>query len=542
MQNQAPYQNVLRLSIGLGSVFNILCIPAVAETAEDVALENAVNRLSAPLQPKPERSPSKLADSQQLADSRQREHPFAVEDSHRPQFSFAAPCQRCTALEWVNNATGDDDVWSGGAWSEGAWSEGAWSEGAWSEGAWSEEVLAPQPSSAAETLASEQAASPSKTETPALLTAEPRLSADLPATDLPAIDLPTTDLPATDLPATDLLATDLLATDLPKGLADSLVTAQPVPGSLPAEVAQVPDLSDILPSETDRTRSPDPELGVLRVQQLRSRQDEDLGILRLLQTAQAPPPPPRQPIAFLAGNLGFLSTDNSLRTVDRISDQLYQSGLTFYLFPRLSERTSLYAIADVNLARYENSESPLYNNLRDKTGNLIDVNYNKLELQLGIRQQLSPRTFAQIGWRNQRLYSGGFRERVSATNYLEALISHRAILDNRTWLDGFYQARLGWADPEESNRFRQTFTLSFNYGVTRALRTTLLYQLDLEDYTRINRYDVSQQVLGVISYELTPESRISLFGGTRFGQSNRERVDLDDIFYGAGLNINVPLF
>ena len=85
-------------------------------------------------------------------------------------------------------------------------------------------------------------------------------------------------------------------------------------------------------------------------------------------------------------------------------------------------------------------------------------------------------------------------------------------------------------------------TLSLNYGVTRDLRTSLLYQLDFDDYTQVSRFDTYQQVLGVISYDLTPESRVSLFGGTRFGRSSTRGVNLNDTFYGAGLNVSVPLF
>ncbi|MEL7140992.1 MAG: hypothetical protein AAFY33_06955 [Cyanobacteria bacterium J06643_4] len=275
----------------------------------------------------------------------------------------------------------------------------------------------------------------------------------------------------------------------------------------------------------------DDELGELRLLQLRSRENEELGILRLLRTAEAPPPPPPPPIAFLSGRLGFFSTENAFRSTpppDRsFEEQIYQAGLTFYLLPRLSETTSVYAIAETNIARYHNFES---------------VNYNELEFQLGLSQRLAPRTFAQIGWRNQRLYSPGYRERLFSVNYLDTLISHRSILNQKTWLDSFYQMRLSFADPQAASRFRQTFSLSLNHSVTRELRTTLLYQLDFDDYTQAPRYDSYQQILGIVSYNITPESRVSLFGGTRFGRSSAPGVNLDDTFYGAGLNVNLPLF
>ncbi|MBE9063375.1 hypothetical protein [cf. Phormidesmis sp. LEGE 11477] len=267
----------------------------------------------------------------------------------------------------------------------------------------------------------------------------------------------------------------------------------------------------------------DDDLGTLRLQQTRSRKDEDLGILRLMQTAQAPPPPPKLPIAFLGGRLGFLDTNNAFRSETAIEDQIYQTGLSLYLFPRISEKTSLYAIAETNIARYE-------------------IDYNEIEVQAGLRHRLFRRTFAQVGWRNQRLYTPGYREKLLGVNYLDALVSHRRILSRRAWVDGFYQLRLGFADPAAASRFRQTLITSVNYAPTPQLRTSLLYQLEFDDYLEIDRFDTSQQFLGVVSYNVTPESRLSLFGGARLGRSSASGVDLDDVFYGAGLNVNVPLF
>ena len=292
-------------------------------------------------------------------------------------------------------------------------------------------------------------------------------------------------------------------------------------------------LSELLESngvESEEYPVLDDELGTLRLIQLRSRDNEDLGILRILQTAQAAqtaPSPPPPPIAYLGGRLGFVDVDNVFRTVDRIEDQVYQAGLSFYLAPKISENTSFYAIAETNVARYNN---------------VSQINYNELQLQLGVRQKLFPRTFAQVGWRNQRLYSPGYRDKLFDFHYLDALVSHRRILSPKTWVDGFYQMRLGFADPEASSRFRQTFTVAFNYGISRNLRTSLLYQLDLDDYTQVDRYDTYQQLLGIISYNITPESRLSVFGGTRFGRSSEANINIDDTFYGAGLNVNVPLF
>lgn len=330
-------------------------------------------------------------------------------------------------------------------------------------------------------------------------------------------------------------------------------------------IAQVPDFVDALPGrKIPQVRNtaggqPDDELGDLRLQLERSRQNEDLGILRLLQTAQAPPPPPKEPIAFIAGRLGFFDTDNALRTQDRLGNQIYQSGLSAYFFPKLSENTSLYAIAEASLGRYEKSgftlSRPIAGNPEGRS-RPIYPNYNQLELELGLRQRLAARTYAQIGVHNQQVYSPGYRDKIFGVTYIESQVNHRSILNSKTWLDSFYELQLGFAQSERNltngrsskdgrdaaSRLRQTLTLSLNYAATKDLRTSLLYQLNYEDYTQTVRNDFYQQVLGVISYSLTPESRLSLFAGTRFGQSSEPSINLDDTFYGAGLNIVVPFF
>lgn len=292
-------------------------------------------------------------------------------------------------------------------------------------------------------------------------------------------------------------------------------------------------LDSLIESKPRRSPQPqkDDELGTIIVNPLRSRGDEDLGVLRLLKRAAAPPKP-KTPIAFLTARLGYFDSENAFRFDNRENENIYQSGLSFAAFPALSENTSLYAIAETNLGRFEQAS---------------DRGYNEVELQLGVRQKLFPRTYAQIGLRNQRFYSFGYEQQILGINYIDAVISHRSIFNSRTWLDSFYQSRLGFADAKRSSRFRQTLTLSLNYGINKDLRTSLLYQLDLEDYTQISRYDVYQQVIGTVSYRLTPESRLSVFAGTRFGNSSSSDPDLsginlDDTFYGAGLTVNLPLF
>lgn len=498
-------QSVVGLGLGFSGFFNLFCTPALASfvgvSAQDSAVSasnfQAIPSLSASAQaisPK-----GNLTGNSAKSGSHYGGYSVAVEDSHRPRFaspdSASPDCELpfCAANEVVLRA---QKVGSDGA------------------------------------LAVELAA----------LLSHPALShvshEDLSVAQNELPDSSVTDSSVTDSPPAEIIP-----------VRSSVAIAQ-IPDFLPDElskdeVAQRPNLAE---------PQIDEELGSLRVQLQRSRESEELGILRLLQTAQAaPPPPPAAPVAFLSGRLGFFATDNVFRSELRLDDQIVQSGITAYYFPKLSESTNLYAIAETSLARYGNFGAN-YTQTEPRLGrNFPNVDYNQTELQLGLRQRLRPRTYAQIGWRNQRIYSPGYREKLFGINYLEAQLNHRSILNSKTWLDGFYQVRWGFASPtdadendqtqpSDTSRVRQTFTLSLNYSATPTLRTSLLYQLDFDDYTQMDRFDTYQQVIGIVSYNLTPESQLSVFGGTRFGRSSSALINLDDTFYGAGLNVSIPLF
>ncbi|MEO0869112.1 MAG: hypothetical protein AAFY17_11825 [Cyanobacteria bacterium J06642_11] len=279
----------------------------------------------------------------------------------------------------------------------------------------------------------------------------------------------------------------------------------------------------------DQTASDD-ELGILRVRSQPVGIDGELGVLRVRPTEDAPlevePEPTRQTTVFLTGRSNVYGGNNLFRTPNPIDDRIYQAGLGFFAFPELTSTTNLILSAEANIARYEE---------------LSVVDYNEVQLQAGIRQRLGRRSYGQLNWRYQNLSTPG-RDSFFSANYVELLLSRRDILNNRTWLDAYYQARLSFSDPAEFSRFSQIATGSINYGFDPKTRASLLYQLFLDDYTQTSRNDIYHQVLAQVSHDLSDTTRISLFTGVRFGDSSRSNVDFEDTIYGASVNINVPLF
>ena len=274
----------------------------------------------------------------------------------------------------------------------------------------------------------------------------------------------------------------------------------------------------------------DDELGILRLRSQPVGLDSELGVLRIRPTEDVPlevePEPTRQTTVFLTGRANVYGGDNLFRTNNPIDDRIYQTGVGVFAFPQLSDKTNLVLSAEANIARYED---------------LAIVDYNELQFQAGIRQRLGRSSYGQLNWRYQDLITPG-RDSFFTANYVELLLSRRDILNNRVWLDTYYQARLSVSDPKTFSRFTQIATGSLNYGFDPETRVSLLYQLFLDDYTEIPRHDTYHQILAQVSHDLSSTTRISLFTGVRFGRSSLSTVNFDDTIYGASFNVSIPLF
>lgn len=299
----------------------------------------------------------------------------------------------------------------------------------------------------------------------------------------------------------------------------------------------VEEVDNGLPARDDRIEvneetdtSIDDELGILRLRSQPIGIDSELGVLRIRPTEDLPtetePQPTRQNTVFLTGRASVFGGNNLFRTDVPIDDRIYQAGIGISAFPRIGDGTNLILSAEANLARYED---------------LSVVDFNELQFQAGIRQRLGRRTFGQLNWRHQNLSSPGGDSFFTA-NQAELLLSRRDILNNRIWLDTFYQSRLSFSNPEEFSRFTQIATGSLNYGFSVNTRASLLYQLFIDDYTEIQRNDIYHQILAQASHNLSSNTRLSLFAGFRFGNSSLSSVNFDDTVYGASINVNLPLF
>ena len=293
--------------------------------------------------------------------------------------------------------------------------------------------------------------------------------------------------------------------------------------------------------ETDLSETPDPELGILRLREQKLEQtpfaepdlsaetsDSELGILRLREQEleQIEPQDDSSETVFFIGRLSYFKSDNILLDrLDPVDDQLLSLGATLLAAPSLGPNTLLITSVEGSLIHYSQ---------------LSELDYRELEFRASIRQFLSARTYGEIGWSNQQLFNDG--DRFFNDHSLRLTLARRDPLIPDLRLDSFYQLRLSFAEPGDRSRIVNTLGVALNYNIQPNLQAALDYQLTLTDFTQQDREDTYSQLVAQLSYDLSRNSRVILFGGFSFGGSSDSDVDFNSSIFGASIDVNVSLF
>lgn len=284
----------------------------------------------------------------------------------------------------------------------------------------------------------------------------------------------------------------------------------------------------------------DPELGVIRVRN--PLEDPELGILRIrdLPSLPASPDPPK--IGFLSARFSVVSSDNVLLLVNDVGgltgDTFYRPAISLAAYPGLGPQTALIGSVDVGLQRY---------------GREARLNYDDWQVRLALRQGLSPRSYVQLGVAYQELLrTEESRFRFFDNRSVALTLGRRDPFTPQLTLDSFY--RLQWNDAQarfqtsggvvaaDFSRLSHTAGAYLGYTLSPQWHLGLNYQLNLNDYTQQDRYDTVQQLLGQAVYSITPQVRLSLYGGWSFGRSSDPRIRFDDTIFGLTIDATVPLF
>ena len=272
--------------------------------------------------------------------------------------------------------------------------------------------------------------------------------------------------------------------------------------------------------------------------------DAELGVVRVLERPLEQLPIPKQPVAkfkpvgFLLARFGYFQTSNIFSAeVDPQSDGLFYSGLTLSSIPfRIGGQTYLRGSIDGNIFRY-----------MDQT----DFNYNQLRFNLGIFQRLSPKMYAEIGWRNQQLfyardsdrYNIGSGEKFLNENAFRLSLGRRDPLSKKLMLDSFYELRVSLTDiPRKRDRVINYLSIFLNYYLQKPLQVGLGYQFNYSDFTERIREDNYHRFLASLNYKMSDYSNLSLQTGISLGSSTQDNIDFDGWFFSINYNLELGKF
>ncbi|HCF25716.1 MAG TPA: hypothetical protein DEV81_00490 [Cyanobacteria bacterium UBA11049] len=271
------------------------------------------------------------------------------------------------------------------------------------------------------------------------------------------------------------------------------------------------------------TTQSEPEENKLDVTQANS--DPELGTLRV--QPQKLQPPPAKKIGHLLGQVGYFQSNNIFSGVDPVDDGLISTGLTLLVAPDLSKKTSLVTAIDGRLIRYLDHS---------------DVNYNQLRFRAGIRQQLTPRMYGEIGWYNQKLFSAKVGDRFLNENAVRLALQREDKINNRLTLSSMYELRLGFADPDSRSRIINSLSTDLTYHIQPHLKIGLGYQFALANFTQRDRDDNYHLILGSLTYETSRHSQFNLQTGVSFGGSSDPNIDFDNLFLSVSYTVNLGNF
>jgi hypothetical protein len=236
---------------------------------------------------------------------------------------------------------------------------------------------------------------------------------------------------------------------------------------------------------------------------------------------------PYQPIGHLLGQVGYFQSNNIFSGVDPVEDGLFLSNLTLFVAPKLGNKTNLITAIDGKIIRYVDHSN---------------ANYNLLRLRAGLRHQLTPEMFGEMGWSNQKLFIAKTGDRFLNENALRLALQRQDKISNNLWLNSLYEFQLGFADPDSRSRVINSLSADLVYNVQPRLQVGLGYQFAASDFTQRDRNDNYHLILGSLTYATSHDSQINLQGGVSFGGSSDPNIDFDNLFLSISYTVELGRF
>ncbi|AFZ60842.1 hypothetical protein H6G54_23090 [Anabaena cylindrica FACHB-243] len=255
---------------------------------------------------------------------------------------------------------------------------------------------------------------------------------------------------------------------------------------------------------------------------------------------EIPPPQDKpadqfQPIGYLRGNVGYFQTSNIFSTnEDQIKDGLIFSGLTLAsaYFP-IGSNTYLNGSINGSLIRHLDQSQ---------------FNYNQVQFNLGLYQEISREMYAEFSLSNQQLFYSNNSDFFAAgdrflnENSVQLSLGRREKLTDKLTLDSLYELSVNFSDPDRRSRLVNSLWLSLSYYLQKPLQVGLNYQFNLSDYTQRDREDQFHRLFGHLNYRVSNTNSLNLQGGVNFGGSTIPNIDFSGWFFSVNYGFELGRF
>lgn len=287
------------------------------------------------------------------------------------------------------------------------------------------------------------------------------------------------------------------------------------------------ETSDVFEIEDDDFLTPDPTDPIFNSEEAAA----EVGEIQIFSPEAQTPATAirRQPNGqLLLRSSAFTSSNTTASSGDQTDDIVFVNQATFLVTPKLGPETRLIATAGGGLTRFADEGD---NN-----------NYNTLGFSLGVQHRLTERMYGQLGWVNTQLYSAVSGDRTLSDNSARLLIGRQDQLDTKLRLDTAYELRARFTDPSDRSRIGNSLSANLRYDVSPDWQASLGYRLALNDYTQNGRFDTAHRLQAATTYTPTQDTFVTGFASYSFGDSSANDIDLENLSFGLGIGVNLPLF
>lgn len=256
--------------------------------------------------------------------------------------------------------------------------------------------------------------------------------------------------------------------------------------------------------------------------------EAELGEIRVLSGTAQPQASRRQPVGQLLLRSSAFTTSNATASeLDPTSDTVFSNQATLLVTPKLGPDTRLIATAGGGLTQFATEG---------------DNNYSSLGLSVGVQQRLAPSTYAQLGWIHDQLFDTGEGDRLLTDNSARLLVGRQDQLAEKLRLDTAYELRARFTDPAGRSRISNSIGLRLRYDLASDWQGAVGYRLAFDDYTQNGRFDTTHQLQATTTYTPTQNLFVTGYASYLFGNSSEVAVDIDNLSFGIGVGVNLPLF